>query len=224
MRKPSAGQIALLVGAVIATGVALSQSTTELQTIQVTAYAYDTYSIPTALTWIDSGTPSPGGGPGQINSATPTAHTHCVANTFAQALRDGSSSTPSDPNNTSLALPMRTMNPIDMPYTSFTQGYGAVSSTGGVAIFPNLNAGLSAAIASANNYAWDNNATYTITDLVNTWAPASVNPDALSNTLQALGMTSTMASSTKLAYMTRGEMIELMAAFAWQEGFKPSGC
>lgn len=221
MRKPSSAQIALFVGSVIVTGVALSQST-ELPPVTVTGYAYDIYSIPPAGFWGGPQEPQAGYGPAQINSAGPTAHTVCTANTLSAALRDGNSSYTSQPNNTSWSLPHRTANPIDIAAgSSIAKNWGSTSSVDGVAVFPNIYDGTQAAIVSANTYA---SAGGTIYSLINTWAPPPTNPNAMTNTLADLGMTLSMAQATQLSALSDGEILEVIAAFAWQEGYKLPGC
>ncbi|GGA30343.1 hypothetical protein GCM10010981_19190 [Dyella nitratireducens] len=88
---------------------------------------------------------------------------------------------------------------------------------------------MNAAIASVSTYAAapspnSPDSIYTVYDLVNTWAPVSVNPNAMANFLSTLGMSQAMAQSTKLTDLSTGEMLDVIAAFAWQEGFKPAGC
>jgi hypothetical protein len=46
----------------------------------------------------------------------------------------------------------------------------------------------------------------------------------MANTLSDLGVTPAMASSTALSSLTSNQQLQIVAAFAWQEGFKPSGC
>ena len=90
-------------------------------------------------------------------------------------------------------------------------------------IFPTLANGIWAANASAGNYALS--PTLTITNLVNTWAPPSDNnPHAMSDTLSGLGISASMASATSLSALTASQFEQVVAAFAWQEGYKPAGC
>jgi len=88
-------------------------------------------------------------------------------------------------------------------------------------VFPNYAAGTNAAMKSLANYAQSGT---TITGLINTWAPPSINPTTLGNVLSALGITQAMADATALSSLTSNQQLQVIAAFAWQEGFKPSGC
>jgi hypothetical protein len=89
-------------------------------------------------------------------------------------------------------------------------------------IFPSLAYGIWAANASAGNYS---QAGYSISDLINKWAPVTdSNPNALSTTLSVLGITQDMADETSLIDLTSSQFMQVIAAFAWAEGFKPAGC
>jgi hypothetical protein len=167
-------------------------------------------------------TPSQGSGPGGAYSAKPTAHTNCTTGALSSSQEKGNTSTPSQPNNTSLAIPMRYANPIDIANgSSIGASYGGTNGPAGFMIFPNYAAGANAAMASLGNYAKKG---FSIAGLINTWAPPSVNPNAMANTLSGLGITPAMASATALSSLTSNQQLQILAAFAWQEGFKPSGC
>jgi hypothetical protein len=115
-------------------------------------------------------------------------------------------------------------NPIDIPNGSpLGASYGAVNGSAGFMVFPSLAAGIYAANASSGNYI-QQNANLTITGLINIWAPPSVNPNAVANTLSGLGISASTANATKLSVLTASQLEQFVAAFAWQEGFKPSGC
>jgi hypothetical protein len=167
-------------------------------------------------------TPPQNSGPAGAYSANPNAHTNCTTSTLSKAQGQGTHSTPSQPNNTSLAIPMRYANPIDIANgSSIGASYGGTNGSAGFMIFPNYAAGANAAMASLGNYAKKG---FSIAGLINTWAPPTINPNAMANTLSDLGVTPAMASSTALSSLTSNQQLQIVAAFAWQEGFKPSGC
>jgi len=167
-------------------------------------------------------TPIQGGGPGGAYSANPNAHTNCTTTTLSKAQGQGNASTASQPNNTALAIPMRYANPIDIANgSSIGASYGGTNGAAGFMVFPNYAAGTNAAMKSLANYAQSGT---TITGLINTWAPPSINPTTLGNVLSALGTTQAMADATALSSLTSNQQLQVIAAFAWQEGFKPSGC
>jgi hypothetical protein len=88
-------------------------------------------------------------------------------------------------------------------------------------IFPNYASGTNAAVQSVAGYAANN---FTVAGLINAWAPVSTNPTTYNNTLSALGITASMAGATKLSKLTAQQILQIIAAFAWQEGYKPTGC
>jgi hypothetical protein len=166
--------------------------------------------------------PLTGSGPGGAYSANPTAHTNCTATTLSTAQEAGTSSTPSQPNNLLLPLPLRNANPVDIVNGSPSGiAYGGVNSASGFMVFPNYAAGANAAMKSVGRYAASGT---TIAGLVNAWAPPSVNPNAMANTISDLGITQAMANSTPLSSLTSNQQLQVVAAFGWQEGFKPAGC
>jgi hypothetical protein len=222
MRKPSAAQIAFLVGSVIATGASIGpvHSQEQLPPVQVQGYILLVYAMPQNNGWnLGPLAPTSGTGPGDANSASPNAHVQCTANYMAAQLRLGASSSPPQPNNTSLAIPIRADNPIDIAYGAPVAGNSEIGNVGGFAEFSNLWIGISVAQDSLSQYTLQY---YTITQLINQWSNNS--STALSNTLSGLGMSSTIAADTKLVDLTTAQDLQIIAAFAWQEGFKPSGC
>ncbi|MFT3907180.1 MAG: hypothetical protein QM718_12795 [Steroidobacteraceae bacterium] len=191
---------------------------------QVTVYGYQEWPTLIIVPWADLSplTPVSGTGPAGAYSANPTTHTKCTTSVLATAQESQSSSPASQPTNTSLAIPLRYANPIDIANgSSVGAAYGGTNGSAGFMVFPNYAAGANAAMKSLANYAA---AGYSIYSLINTWAPSSVNPNAMTNTLTDLGITSALASSTLLSSLTSNQQMEIIAAFAWQEGFKPSGC
>jgi hypothetical protein len=116
-------------------------------------------------------------------------------------------------------------NPIDVSNgNSLGTANGGISGTRGspaMMIFPNVAKGWLTAKAS---YAVQAHAGRTVVDLINKWAPPTDNPNALTNTLVGFGMSPTVASTTRLDQLNDGQADQLMAAFTFQEGFKPSGC
>ena len=225
MRKLTTAQLAVLVGMTIASGVTHAQVNETLPTIQVPGYYFDDF------TWAQYfgfnfvyPTPSAGTGPGQAYSANPNSHCNCTANTLSTAQQQQSKSSPSNPNNTSLAVPLAYANPIDVSNgSSFgTQNGGHNGTRGcgsGCMIFPNLSDGVNAAQASVEYYSGKG---YSITQLINAWSNNS--STALSTTESVLGISPSMASATSLSSLTSSQIMQVIAAFAWQEGFKPSGC
>jgi hypothetical protein len=157
-----------------------------------------------------------------VYTANPTAHTTCTTTKLSSAVESGQLSTPSQPTNTALAIPLRYANPIDISNGSpVGTSHGGVSGAAGFQVFPYLANGTTAAVASAGNYAASGT---TITGFVNALAPPSINPNALANTLTDLGITAATAGTTFLSSLTATQILQVIAAFAWQEGFKPTGC
>jgi hypothetical protein len=193
-----------------------------MPTVVITGYLQITVPVVDYYAYEFTTTPIAGAGPGGVYSANPNAHTNCVADTLANAQHNGSQSTPSQPTNTSLAIAMRYANPIDITNNSSVgAANGGVNGSGGFMIFPNYAAGTNAAVQSVANYAQRG---YTIAQLVGVWAPPNINPTTYNNTLAGLGISSSMANSTQLSMLTATQILQLIAAFAWQEGFKPAGC
>ena len=119
-------------------------------------------------------------------------------------------------------LPVADGNPIDIVNgSSVGYNFGAVNGPNGFMIFPNWADGINAAAQSLRNYAQSGT---TIEQLINIWAPPKTNPNAMANTLSDLGMTESMAGATYLSDLTASQVIQFIAAFAWQEGFKLQGC
>ncbi len=217
MRKPTREELALLIGSVIATGVLAQDELPE-----VTIEGYQLYADLLPVVFADNYSPSPAltTTPGGAYSANPSATVNCATLFMAVSMSQGAQSAPSQPSNTSLNIPNRYANPIDITYTSTMASlYGATQASNGFAIFPNMSQGVNAAIYSATQYAISN---YSITQLVNAWAPPSINPNSLSNVLSGLGISATMASDTTLASLTSEQLLQVIAAFAVQEGFKTS--
>jgi hypothetical protein len=224
MRKPSKRELGILVGMVIATGLAHGDE--GISEIVVQGYQYEPFQ------WVDTfandfnTTPDAGSGPAGAYSANPTTHVNCTVNNLRAAENSNGSVGPGNPapqpNNMALSIPLRYDNPIDIPNgSSLGKQYGAVNGSAGFMIFPSLANGIWAANVSEGNLAA---AGKSITDLVNTWAPPGDNPNALSNTLSGLGISATLASETSLIDLTASQVEQVVAAFAWQEGYKPSGC
>lgn len=222
MRRPSKTELALLVGTVIATGMVNAQQD---EMPEVDIYGYQFYFSIFPLNFANeyvSTTPAANAKPGGGYSATPNSHVQCTANVMVENMAAGADSTPSNPSNASLAIPLRYANPINIVYSStYAAGFSATKASNGFAIFPNYAIGINAAIYTTNVYLLKD---YTITDLVNAWAPSAVNPNALSNTLSGLGISSSVADATSLSQLTGEQIIQVIAAFAWQEGFKVPTC
>jgi hypothetical protein len=202
--------------------IGIAHAQCEPQVVIVEGYAI--YDIPVITIVADdyATTPVAGGGPGGVYSASPNAHVNCTANTLGQALNQGGTSTASQPNNTNLAIPLRYANPIDIPNNSpLGAKNGGINGSAGFMVFPNFAAGTNAALASVSNYAAQG---YTIYSIVNTWAPPTINPNTMSNVLSSLGISQSTASATMLSELTSTQLFQLVGAFGWQEGFKPSGC
>jgi len=73
---------------------------------------------------------------------------------MSEAQIDGVNSTPPDPNNTSLSIDIRMDNPISIVNGSpVGVSFGGTNTSTGFMQFPNLAAGVNAAMASAQNYA-----------------------------------------------------------------------
>jgi len=62
----------------------------------------------------------------------------------------------------------------------------------------------------------------TISSLVNTWS--NHDATAMSNFLSNMNMTQATANATKLSSLDAAQALQVVAGFAWQEGFKPPGC
>jgi hypothetical protein len=224
MRKLSKCELGLLIGVVIATGVAHGDES--LPEIVIQGYQ----DVPVAW-WSDFAesspeTPGGGSGPGGAYSANPSAHVNCSVHKLASAINSNGKIGPANPapqpNNTSLPIPIRYDNPIDIVgSSSICSRYGGYTGSTGFCVFSSLADGVYAANYSSGNYAA---AGYTITGLINAWAPPAQNPNAMSNTLSLLGITANMASSTLLTQLTATQATQVNAAFAWQEGYQPSGC
>lgn len=166
--------------------------------------------------------PTPTTSPGGKFSANPNAHTNCTTKTLTNAIDAGSSSAVSQPQNTSLAIPMRYQNPIDIVNNSSVgASYGGTNGPAGFMVFPNLAAGTNAALKSLSGYAQKGMSVYGV---IATWAPTSINPSTLNNTLLGLGIDAGTASHTLLSSLTAAQLLQVIAAFSWQEGFKPAGC
>jgi len=144
--------------------------------------------------------PAGGNGPGGAYSANPNAHANCTATTLSDAMAQGTASPPSSPGNSSLAIPMRNANPINISNgSSIGFSYGGVNDSSGIMLFPNYAAGTNAAMESISAYA---NRSYTISMLINAWAPPASNPNAMAVTLSVLGISQSLADSTFLAGLT----------------------
>jgi hypothetical protein len=211
--------LALLMLGLMAAGAASAQCLPE---VVVTGYYYFDIQVIVPLA-TDYPPPVAGGsGPGGAYSAHPSPHTNCVAGQLSNAQDLQKASTPSQPNNTALAIPLRYANPIDISNGSpIGASYGGSNGSAGFMVFPNLADGANAAVKSAENAA---NAGHTISWLIDTWAPPSINSNAFPNTLSDLGITAAMANSTYLSSLTATQLLQVVAAFSWQEGFKPAGC
>jgi len=226
MRKPSKRELGLLVGVVIATGLAHGDE--NLPEVVIQGYRY----VPVAW-WTDYGdgsplTPSGGSGPGGAYSANPNSHVNCAVKKLAAAINSDGTIGPANPapqpNNTALNVPVRYDNPIDIANNQpVCAKYGGVSGSAGFCVFPSLAAGAWAASYSAGNYAI---AGASITALIDDWAPPNLpgNENALSTTLSVLGISPATAQSTQLTDLTATQLMQVITAFAWQEGYNPSGC
>ena len=193
-----------------------------VQTVEVKGYAYTPDFIPIDDAQLYPINPPAGHGPAGAYSASPNQHTNCSSGAMNTAMRQGDKSSPSQPTNTALPIPVRYANPIDISNNSpIAPTYGGVNGAGGFVVFPNLAKGVNAALASVGTYAQNG---YTISQLVNTWAPPASNPNTMNNFLSALGITSGTASATSLSSLTSEQLMQVIAAFTWQEGFKPPGC
>jgi len=193
-----------------------------VQTVEVKGYYYVPDYIPMPDAQYFPQVVAGGSGPAGAYSAHPNSHTNCSSGAMNNAMRNGDKSTPSQPTNTALPIPVRYSNPIDISNNSpIAASYGGVNGSAGFIVFPNLAKGTEAALASVGTYAQSG---YTISQLVNTWAPPSSNPNTMSNFLSALGITQAMANATSLSSLTSEQLMQVIAAFTWQEGFKPSGC
>lgn len=193
-----------------------------IQTVVITGYYQKLIIIITSFAGNFVLVPTSGSDPGGTYSANPNGHTNCVADTLANAQQNGSMSTPSQPTNTSLAIPMRYANPIDIVNGSaIGAANGGVNGSAGFMVFPNYAAGTNAAVQSVAGYAQRG---YTVAGLIQTWAPPSINPNTYNNVLSALGISNSMANATQLSMLTSAQILQIISAFAWQEGFKPAGC
>jgi hypothetical protein len=109
MRKPSKVELGLLVGVVIATGLAHAEE--GLDEVVVQGYQYDPFWWLNSFANDYATTPQGGSGPGGVYSANPTAHVNCVANRFSAAMKAGYTVGPGNPapqpNNTALPIPVR---------------------------------------------------------------------------------------------------------------------
>lgn len=212
-------ELGLLVGAILATRIAHAE---ELAPVTIQGYQYVDYDWASAWAFQYDPIIAGGSGPAGVLSATPSGHTSCTAEIMNQQVDLGFQSQPSDPTDTSLPIPVADANPIDIVNGSpVGYDFGGVNGPNGFMVFPNWADGINAASHSLINYA---NQSYTIEQLINVWAPPQLNPNAMSNTLGDLGMTESMAGATYLSDLTGSQVIQFIAAFAWQEGFKLQGC
>jgi hypothetical protein len=225
MRKPSKGELGLLVGVIIATGLANAD---EGSLPEIVVQGYQDAPWPWLAPFADDSplVPPQTSAPGGAYSASPNAHVNCTVGVLRSAENSNGAISPTNPapqpTNTSLPIPIRYDNPINIGNGSkIGAQYGAINGASGQMVFPSLAAGIWAANDSMGNYAISG---YSITQLVNAWAPPSSNPNAMSNTLSGLGISASMASATLLTDLTASQAEQLVAAFAWQEGYKPSGC
>lgn len=221
MRKLNKLELGVLIGAILATRVVHAD---ELPAVTVQGYQYTVYSWLASLVDEYPTVVLGGAGAGGAYSANPTANTTCTTAALSRAQLRGFQSNPSQPNNISLNVPVRYANPIDIINGSpLGFDYGATNGAAGLMVFPNIADGTNAAIASATFYAGKG---YSITELVNAWAPPSVpsNVNAMPNTLSDLGMTQSMANDTILKDLTSSQLLQVIGAFAWQEGYKLPGC
>lgn len=225
MRKLRKAELGVLVGVVIATGLAHGDE--NLPEVTITGYQYTPFDWLSQFAGDSPANPPAGSGPAGAYSAKPTAQTNCVVKKLSAAINTNGTIGPNNPapqpNNTSLPVPIRYDNPIDIiAASSLCSKYGGTPGNNGkpaICIFPSLTAGIWAANYSLGNYAVAN---YTITQLINVWSDN--NPNAMSNTLIGLGISASMANSTYLIDLTASQVNQLVAAFAWQEEFQPSGC
>jgi hypothetical protein len=226
MRKPSKRELGLMVGVVIATG--LTHADENLPEVIVQGYQYAPFPWLTAYAGDSDTTPKGGSGPGGAYSANPNTHVNCAVNKLSAAINSNGTIGPANPapqpDNTALNVPVRYDNPIDVTSTQpVCARYGGSAGSKGFCVFPSLAAGGWAASYSAGNYAI---AGYSITGLIDVWAPPNLpgNENALSTTLSVLGISPALGQSTLLTDLTASQLMQVIAAFAWQEGYNPSGC
>ena len=193
-----------------------------VQTVVVTGYANVPAYIPIDDAQLYPTYPIPATRPGGAYAANPNQHTNCSSAAMDAAMKAGDKSSPSQPTNTALPIPVRNANPIDISNGSpIAAQYGGVNNSSGFVVFPNLAKGVNAALASVGTYAQNG---YTVSGLVNAWAPPASNPNTMANFLSALGITQSAANATSLSTLTSEQLMQVIAAFTWQEGFKPPGC
>ena len=167
-----------------------------------------------------------GGGSGGGSRAgvanQPNSHSNCVTASLEAANAQGSDSQPSDPNS-SAAIPFAYANPIDVSNGNplGVANGGVNGGRGGFMIFPNMAKGWAAARASVSQSAMHGKS---VQDLIDKWAPPASDPYARANTLAGFGMSASAAASTQVSQLSYGQADQLIGAFAWQEGFKPTGC
>ena len=92
MRRPSKLELGMLVGGVIATGIA--SATENIPQVTVTGYYYDPFAWDPSFANNYASSPTGGGGPAGVYSANPTAHCNCVTGQLSQAQKQGGNSTP----------------------------------------------------------------------------------------------------------------------------------
>jgi hypothetical protein len=209
----------LVIAALLSPHRAYAQCFTEES---IGGYQYWPDLIITPFSTLYPKTPPGGTGPAGAYSANPNTHIKCTTQKMSDAQYQGINSAPPQPNNTALAIPLRLDNPVDIVNASTygAQNGGTPTSTGFMS-FPHLANGVNASVASAGHYAA---AGYTILGLINVWAPPQDNPNAVANTLSGLGISTTIAGTTHLSALTSTQLLQVIAAFGWQEGFKPTGC
>ena len=163
-----------------------------------------------------------GGGSGTPATLNANGHTNCVTAVLEGAHSEGDSSTPAS-QSASQPIPIAYANPINVANGSQLESiYGGVNGTrGNTVIFPNLAAGFNAAKLSLSAAGLNGK---TVSFIINKWAPSTQNPNAMPNTLAGMGMSQADADNTLVSQLNEGQKDQLIGAFAWQEGFKPTGC